>query len=143
MHLGETKVSSQGRVDVDGFSRKAGRPSLRRFFGRHLKNKLLASVWPVRIDAFEVASRFLAHLSSVGAGSYFALLTWRSVGEEAEWELRSRANSMYTQCVSTDSGTGEIQAQDFCELLVPETAVGEEAGVEGSEMVADPGRLPP
>lgn len=41
----------------------------------------------------------LAYLS-VGAGSYFALLTWRSVGEEAGWKLRSRANSNVQRIVS-------------------------------------------
>lgn len=92
-------VSSQGRVDVEGFRRQgAGRPSLRHLFGRHSKNKLPASVWPVRFDAFQVRC-CLAQLS-VGAASYFALLTWRSVGEEAEWKLGSRANSIVKRIVS-------------------------------------------
>lgn len=75
-----------------GVSAERGCPSLRLFFGRHLKNKHLASVCPSALMLSRLLRGCLAHLS-VGAGSYFALLTWRSVGEEAEWKLRSRANS--------------------------------------------------
>lgn len=49
---------------------------------------------PSRYEVVQVAQL------SVGAGSYFAPLTWRSVGEEAEWKLGSRANSNAQRIVS-------------------------------------------
>lgn len=82
---------------------RGGCPTLRLFFGRHLKNKHLASVCPSALMLSRLRRGSLAYLS-VGAGSYFALLTWRSVGEEAGWKLRSRANSNVQGIVSCQSG---------------------------------------